>query len=101
MKTLVEFIQEQQAHILNATGEFSRLMNDIGIAAKYINREVNKAGLADILGYEGSQNIQGGIFIYPGTQKNPNGKLWVVTLHTSYFYVSFRKVQSKTNLNCS
>jgi fructose-1,6-bisphosphatase I len=59
MKTLVEFIQEQQAHIPNATGEFSRLMNDIGIAAKYVNREVNKAGLADILGYEGSQNIQG------------------------------------------
>ena len=59
MKTLVEFIQEQQAHIPNATGEFSRLMNDIGIAAKYVNREVNKAGLADIQGYEGSRNIQG------------------------------------------
>ena len=59
MKTLVEFIQEQQAHIPNATGEFSRLMNDIGIAAKYVNREVNKAGLADILGFEGSKNVQG------------------------------------------
>lgn len=59
MKTLVEFIQEQQAHIPNATGEFSRLMNDIGIAAKYVNREVNKAGLADILGFEGHQNVQG------------------------------------------
>ena len=59
MKTLVEFIQEQQAHIPNATGEFSRLMNDIGIAAKYVNREVNKAGLADILGLEGSKNVQG------------------------------------------
>jgi fructose-1,6-bisphosphatase I len=59
MKTLVQFIQEQQAHIPNATGEFSRLMNDIVIAAKYVNREVNKAGLADILGYEGSQNVQG------------------------------------------
>jgi len=59
MKTLVEFIQEQQAHIPNATGEFTRLMNDIGIAAKYVNREVNKAGLADILGFEGSRNVQG------------------------------------------
>jgi fructose-1,6-bisphosphatase len=34
-------------------------MHDIGIAAKYVNREMNKAGLADILGYEGIQNIQG------------------------------------------
>ena len=59
MKTLVEFIQDQQAHIPNATGEFSRLINDIGIAAKYVNREVNKAGLADILGLEGSTNVQG------------------------------------------
>lgn len=59
MKTLVEFIQEQQAHIPNATGEFSRLIHDIGIAAKYVNREVNKAGLADILGFDGGQNVQG------------------------------------------
>ena len=93
MKTLVEFIQEQQAHIPNATGEFSRLMNDIGIASKYINREVNKADLADILGYEGSQNIQGGIFIYPGTQKNPNGKLWVFTLHIFMFLSERYKVK--------
>jgi fructose-1,6-bisphosphatase I len=59
MKTLVEFIREQQTYIPNATGEFTRLMNDIGIAAKFVNREVNKAGLADILGLEGSKNIQG------------------------------------------
>ena len=59
MKTLVEFIRDQQAYIPNATGEFTRLMNDIGIAAKYVNREVNKAGLADILGLEGSTNVQG------------------------------------------
>ena len=37
MKTLVQFIQEQQAHIPNATGEFSRLMNDIVIAAKPVS----------------------------------------------------------------
>jgi fructose-1,6-bisphosphatase I len=59
MKTLVEFINEKQADFPFATGEFSRLLNDIGIAAKIVNREINKAGLADILGYEGSQNIQG------------------------------------------
>lgn len=59
MKTLVEFINERQADFPYATGEFTRLLNDIGIAAKIVNREINKAGLADILGYEGSTNIQG------------------------------------------
>lgn len=59
MKTLIEFIQEKQADFPGATGDFTRLLNDIGIAAKIVNREVNKAGLADILGYEGEQNIQG------------------------------------------
>jgi len=59
MKTLIEFINEKQADVPYASGEFSRLLNDIGIAAKIVNREINKAGLADIMGYEGSQNIQG------------------------------------------
>lgn len=59
MKTLIEFIHYKQSDIPYATGEFSRLLNDIGIAAKIVNREINKAGLADILGYEGSQNVQG------------------------------------------
>ncbi len=59
MKTLIEFINEKQADFPGASGEFSRLLNDIGIAAKIVNREINKAGLADILGYEGSQNVQG------------------------------------------
>ncbi len=59
MKTLIEFINEEQAHNPNATGEFSRLLNDITIAAKIVNREINKAGLGDIMGYEGKQNVQG------------------------------------------
>ena len=59
MKTLIEFISEKQADFPYATGEFTRLLNDIGIAAKIVNREVNKAGLANILGYEGNTNIQG------------------------------------------
>ncbi|MBU1010495.1 MAG: class 1 fructose-bisphosphatase [Bacteroidetes bacterium] len=59
MKTLVEFIWEQQENVGSATGEFSRLLNDIGIAAKIVNRDVNRAGLAGILGYEGSTNVQG------------------------------------------
>jgi fructose-1,6-bisphosphatase I len=59
MKTLVEFIWEQQEKMGKATGEFSRLLNDIGIAAKFVNRDVNRAGLAEVLGYEGTTNVQG------------------------------------------
>ena len=59
MKTLIEFINEKQADFPYATGEFTRLLNDIGIAAKIVNREVNKAGLANILGYQGDTNVQG------------------------------------------
>ncbi len=59
MKTLTEFIVERQSEYPAARGEFSRLMNDIGTAAKIVNREINRAGLADILGYYGTENIQG------------------------------------------
>lgn len=59
MKTLIEFINEKQNEIPFATGEFSRLLHDISIAARIVNREVNRAGLANILGYEGSTNVQG------------------------------------------
>ncbi len=57
--TLNQFIVEQQAEIPGATGEFSRLLHHVGIAAKKVNREVNKAGLVDILGRAGSANVQG------------------------------------------
>ena len=59
MKTLVEFIYEKQAEVSYATGDFTRLLNDIGIAAKIVNREINKAGLADISGYFGTTNTHG------------------------------------------
>ncbi|MDB5004422.1 MAG: fructose-bisphosphatase [Mucilaginibacter sp.] len=58
-KTLGQFIIEKQADFPYAKGELSRLLRDIGIAAKIVNREVNKAGLMDILGQAGSTNIQG------------------------------------------
>ena len=58
-QTLGQFIIERQADFPYAKGELSRLLRDIGIAAKIVNREVNKAGLVDILGAEGSTNIQG------------------------------------------
>lgn len=57
--TLNQFIVEQQAEVPGATGDFSRLLHHIGIAAKKVNREVNKAGLVDILGRAGTENVQG------------------------------------------
>ena len=45
--TLNQFIIEQQAGVPQATGGFSCLLHHVGIAAKKVNREVNKAGLVD------------------------------------------------------
>lgn len=59
VKTLGQFIIEKQADFPYAKGELSRLLRDIGIAAKIVNREVNKAGLVDILGEAGTVNVQG------------------------------------------
>lgn len=57
--TLGQFIIERQTDFPYAKGELSRLLRDIGIAAKIVNREVNKAGLVDILGEFGTTNVQG------------------------------------------
>ncbi|MBK5285290.1 MAG: class 1 fructose-bisphosphatase [Bacteroidia bacterium] len=57
--TLGQFIIERQSDFPYAKGELSRLLRDIGIAAKIVNREVNKAGLVDILGEHGTTNVQG------------------------------------------
>jgi fructose-1,6-bisphosphatase I len=57
--TLDEFTIQQLRDVPNATGELSSLLRDIGLAAKRVNVEVNKAGLVDILGDAGSVNIQG------------------------------------------
>ncbi|MGZ3862357.1 MAG: class 1 fructose-bisphosphatase [Bacteroidia bacterium] len=59
VKTLGQFIIEKQADFPYAKGELSRLLRDIGIASKIVNREVNKAGLADVLGETGDVNVQG------------------------------------------
>lgn len=59
VKTLGQFIIEKQSDFPYAKGELSRLLRDIGIAAKIVHREVNKAGLADILGEVGEVNVQG------------------------------------------
>ena len=57
--TLGQFIIERQADFPYAKGELSRLLRDIGIASKVVNREVNKAGLVDILGEAGNVNTHG------------------------------------------
>jgi fructose-1,6-bisphosphatase I len=58
-KTLGEFIIENQASFKYTSGELSRLINSIRLAAKVVNHEVNKAGLVDIIGAAGDTNIQG------------------------------------------
>lgn len=57
--TLGEFIIENQKDFPYSSGELSRLINSIRLAAKVVNHEVNKAGLVDILGAFGETNIQG------------------------------------------
>ncbi|WP_306641629.1 class 1 fructose-bisphosphatase [Sanyastnella coralliicola] len=57
--TLSEYIIDRQADFPYASGDLSRLLSDIGIAAKIVNKQVNKAGLGDILGAHGTENIQG------------------------------------------
>ena len=57
--TLEQYIIENQEAFPFATGELSRLLRDIGLAARIINREVSKAGLVDILGITGKENIHG------------------------------------------
>lgn len=59
VQTLDEFTIQQLRDFPKATGELSTLLRDIGLAAKRVNVEVNKAGLVDILGDAGSMNIQG------------------------------------------
>ncbi|OWY20981.1 class 1 fructose-bisphosphatase [Sphingobacteriales bacterium UPWRP_1] len=57
--TLGGFILEEQRAYPWATGELSGLLRDMGFSAKIINRDVNKAGLVDILGATGDNNIYG------------------------------------------
>jgi fructose-1,6-bisphosphatase I len=58
-QSLGEFIIENQNEFRYSSGELSRLINSIRLAAKVVNHEVNKAGLVDILGAAGDTNIQG------------------------------------------
>lgn len=57
--TLDEYIIQSQNCFPGATGELSQLMRDIGLVAKIISIEVNKAGITSLLGVEGTTNIHG------------------------------------------
>jgi fructose-1,6-bisphosphatase I len=59
LMTLDEFTIHQTRQFKHATGELSTLLRDIGLACKFINKQVNKAGLVDILGAHGAVNVQG------------------------------------------
>jgi fructose-1,6-bisphosphatase I len=57
--TLDRFIMRKQEDFPFATGELSQLLRDIALAAKIVNRAINHAGLTDIGGAYGKQNVQG------------------------------------------
>jgi fructose-1,6-bisphosphatase I len=57
--TLDRFIKRKEDCFPYATGELSQLLRDIALAAKIVNREVNRAGLAGVTGLFGAENIQG------------------------------------------
>ena len=57
-QTLGEFIINNQNSFKYSSGELSRLINSIRLAAKVVNHEVNKAGLVDIIGETGKINVQ-------------------------------------------
>ena len=58
-QTLGEFIIENHFSFRYSSGELSRLINSIRLAAIVINYEVNKAGLVDLLGPVGDTTVQG------------------------------------------
>ena len=57
--TLGRFIIEQERRHPGATGALSNVLYDLTLAAKLIHREVSKAGLVDILGMTGGENVHG------------------------------------------
>ena len=57
--TLTKFLLEEQRRLPGSKGNFTALFSDLVVAAKIISREVNRAGLIDILGAAGSKNVHG------------------------------------------
>jgi fructose-1,6-bisphosphatase I len=59
--TIERYIIEQERLFPEATGELSGILYDIALAAKIISSKVRRAGLVDILGAMGTENVQGEI----------------------------------------
>ena len=57
--TLGEFVIQQQHKHPGATGDLSQIFGAIRLASKLVHREINKAGIADITGAAGNENVQG------------------------------------------
>ena len=57
--TLAQFLEQKERQHPEATGEFTSVLMDIALASKMINREVIRAGLVDVLGYTGTENVHG------------------------------------------
>jgi len=57
--TFYRHIIEEERRYPEATGQLSDLLADIALACKVISLEVNRAGLIDILGFTGEENVQG------------------------------------------
>jgi fructose-1,6-bisphosphatase I len=57
--TIDRFIIEQERLHPEATGELSRILYDLALAAKMIANKVRRAGLADVLGATDVTNVQG------------------------------------------
>jgi len=57
--TFSQFLLRQERLHPEASGEFTQVLTDIALAAKMINREVTRAGLVDILGFAGRENVHG------------------------------------------
>ena len=56
--TITQHILRQQRENPEATGAFTYLLHELIVAAKVISKEVNQAGLGEILGATGEINIQ-------------------------------------------
>lgn len=57
--TLDRFIKKNQEDFPYASGELSQLLRDIALAGKILNKEINHAGLDNIIGDIGETNVQG------------------------------------------
>jgi len=103
--TLDEFIIQRQKDYALASGELTGLLRDIGVAAKIVNREVNKAGLVNILGVAGEQNATGDIVqkmdLYANDKlieclKN-SGECCGIASEENEDYIPINKVAGKTS----